>query len=545
MSGLTYAVIFFFVLALIGHGWHSFLKIRKHLHLLQLNSYFNERYVAWLHKKRSQVFSFQELRPLLAVIGLLFHGPLVFLVIFSLVYFRLLLTLPQVPEKKPLVFTARATRLLILSLGFLFLFDCGLFVLWWSKGDRWLEIMLVVLVGYNFLVPVFLMLANWLLLPIEHMIQQRYSCRAHAYLRTLNNLKVVGITGSFGKTSTKYILSELLRQRFITLKTPGSYNTPMGITKTILGELKPIHEVFVVEMSAKKPGDIREICRLVAPRYGLITAIGEQHLETFGSLENIKNTKNELLLALPTDGVAFLNFDDRHCRELAQALQCRVVTYGSEKNFVGTRKAQVDYPATDLTWNEHGSNFKVTNTRTQEQVVFQTPLLGRHNVSNVLGAIAVASELGMELTTMMHPLRQIVAVPHRLELKRVHGGVIFIDDAFNSNTVGSQMALEVLAQISGKRKMIVTPGMIELGVKEDEHNERFGEQIGKVCDYVILVGMEQTLSLQRGLKQTDYSAKQLFVARDFAAAKSHLEGMLQAGDVVLWENDLPDNYNEF
>lgn len=537
MSSITYAIMFFFVLALAGHACHTIWKIKKHLHMLQLNSYFNQRYASWLNKKKSQVFNLKELEPLIALIGMFFYEPLIVLILFALIYFRLFLVLPDTPEKKPLVFTARATRLFIVSLSFLAILYFGLFAIWWQKGDMWFEVSIGFLVFYNFLVPVFLILANLLLSPVEKLIQCWYLRKASYYLSTLSNLKVVGITGSFGKTTTKYVLTEILRHKFNTLKTPGSYNTPMGITKTILGELKPIHDIFVVEMSAKKPGDIQEICKLVEPHYGLITAIGEQHLETFKTLENIKKTKNELVDSLPPHGVAFFNLDDVNCQELANQAKCRVISYGIEAK-------ELDYRVLDVTLDEHGSSFKVIRKSDNSQAIFQVPLLGKPNIYNVLGAIAVAGELGMELSEMVYPLRKIIAIPHRLELRKVGGGIIFIDDAFNSNPVGSKMALEVLAEISGTRKIIVTPGMIELGTKEDEYNKIFGEHIATVCDYVILVGCEQTLAIQEGLKNTKYSPDKLFIAKDFANAKQHLESMLKVGDVVLFENDLPDNYSD-
>ena len=537
MSAMHYSVILFFVLALIMHGCHTIWQLKKQLHILQLNSYFNRRYFRWLQKNRAVVFSSKGLEPLLSLVGMFFQGPLIVLFLFTLSYSKLFLTRPHLPEKKPLVFTPRAMRLMLANLIFLCLLDLGLVFIWWQAGDFWLMIFIGALVIYNFFLPFFLMLTNIILLPLEELIKSWYVQDARRYLRTLTNLKVVGITGSFGKTTTKYVLTEILRQRFNVLKTPGSYNTTMGVTKVIRAELKPLHNIFVVEMSAKKPGDIQEICDLVRPKYGLITAIGEQHLETFKTLENIQQTKYELIAALPKDGTAFFNLDDRHCQELAHISTGHRVGYGIDA-------PNLDYRVVDLTLNGFGSSFTVVRARDNAQVCFQTKLLGRQNIYNVLAAIAIASELGMELSQMVYPLRQVMAIPHRLALKRVGTGIIFIDDTFNSNPVGSNMALEVLAQISGNRKIIVTPGMVELGVKEDEYNQLLGAAIAAVCNYVILVGRKQTLALQQGLQAKQYPLKQLFIAVDFNEAKQHLEQILQAGDVVLFENDLPDNYNE-
>jgi len=537
MSHITYAIIFFFVLALIGHGCYTVWKIRKHLHMMQLNAYFNRRYFDWLRRKGAQVFSLKELEPLLALAGMFFSNPLVALVLFALIYFKSFLIRPDNLEKKPLVFTMRANRLLAVNFSFLLLAYLGVITVWWKMGDVWFELFLGLLVFYNFFIPVFMMLANILLLPLEKLIQAWYFRNAYNYRSTLTNLKVVGITGSFGKTTTKYVLTEILRHKYNTLKTPGSYNTTMGVTKVIRSELKPIHEIFVVEMSAKKRGDIQEICKLVEPHYGLITAIGEQHLETFKTLENIKNTKNELIEALPKYGTAFLNMDDINCRELAGRAKCRVISYGIDAK-------DLDYCAGDIFLDEHGSSFKVMRKSDKVTSSFQTQLLGKHNIYNIVGAIALASELGVPFHEMTYPLRQISPVPHRLQLRKIGNDIVYIDDAFNSNPVGSQMALEVLQQISGKRKIIITPGLIELGVKEYDYNQVFGENIARVADYVILVGQEQTLAIQNGLQVRKYSKDKLFVASDFTEAKKHLEHILQPGDVVLFENDLPDNYND-
>jgi UDP-N-acetylmuramoyl-tripeptide--D-alanyl-D-alanine ligase len=505
--------------------------------MMQLNSYFNKRYFSWILDNRIRVFHIRELNPLFALIGMFFCNPLIVLVLFAISYFKAFLVRQHNPEKKPLIFTARATRLWLANISLLLLIYILLGITWWQIGNHWLEFSLCILVIYDFLIPILLILTNYIIWPLEKLVQNYYYNDAYSYRITLSDLKVIGITGSFGKTTTKYILNEILRCKFNILKTPGSCNTTMGITEIIRLKLKPIHEIFIAEMSAKQPGDIHEICQLVKPQYGLITAIGEQHLVTFKSLTNIIKTKNELIEALPSSGIAFLNLDDVNCRELASRAKCQVIKYGIDHS-------DLDFTVKDLILNEHGSNFRIIRNKDASTAVFHTKLLGRHNIYNIVGAIAVASEFGIKLSDMVYPIRRLTAVPHRLELKKIHKDIIFIDDAFSSNPVGSKYALEVLAQISGNRKIIITPGMIELGSKEYEYNRIFGEQIATVVDYVILVGQKQTLALQDGLKSKNYPSSQLLIAASFALAKKHLEAILQPGDVVLFENDLPDNYTE-
>jgi len=165
------------------------------------------------------------------------------------------------------------------------------------------------LVLFILLTPLFVILVNLLNSPLERAISNWYISDAKRILREMPHLIVIGITGSYGKTSTKYFLAKLLSYKYNTLMTPGSFNTPMGVVKTVREQLRPIHDVFVCEMGAKHVGDIKELCDLVNPRYGILTAIGPQHLDTQGTMENIEKTKFELPYALPDDGTAFLSYD--------------------------------------------------------------------------------------------------------------------------------------------------------------------------------------------------------------------------------------------
>lgn len=537
MINFIHIFFIFFALAILGHFLYSIWKIKRSLHILQLNSYYNRRYLTWLIKKKSSLIQLRDLEPLIALVGLFFNRPLIVLIFTATIYGKLLLEIPKTTEKKPLIFTARASRLFITNIVFLLiLYGCLLHFLI-TNGSLLFGLSLGTLVVYNVLQPLLFIVTNWLLTPLEQIIQKVYLKNGASYLKSLETLKVIGITGSFGKTTTKYIVTELLKRRFNALKTPQSYNTLMGVTKIIRSDLKPIHEFFVVEMSAKQPGDIKKICDLVKPQYGMITAIGEQHLETFKNLDAIKKTKNELIESLPPSGTAFFNADDLLCRELATAARCRIITYGIDSTVA-------DYRAMGIVTDEMGSKFTVLKYGSVTPVRFTTSLLGKHNIYNILGAIAVASELRIELNEMIYPISQLAAVPHRLALRKIHDNIVIIDDAFNANPVGSNIALEVLAQFTARRKIILTPGMIELGIKERQYNYEFGEHIAKVCDYVILVGKQQTLPIQEAVAQKNYPLSQLFVAQDFLMAKQHLEKILQPGDVVLFENDLPDNYNE-
>jgi len=349
------------------------------------------------------------------------------------------------------------------------------------------------------------------------------------------NLKIIGITGSFGKTSTKYILSKILAEKFNVLMTPESYNTAMGVTKVIRTDLKPIHEVFIVEMGAKQPGDIKELCELTSPQFGILTAIGEQHLDTFKNIEGVKRTKHELVESLPTQGIAFLNGDNEHIRTLPKTAVRKV--------YYGIANENLDYTASNIQMTEMGSTFTVRQ-QNGDLLTLQTPLLGKYTIYNILAAVAVACELKIDVKIIGYAVKNLEAVPHRLQLKRTAQGITIIDDAFNSNPVGSRLALDVLYGITGHQKILVTPGMVELGSREYELNKEFAIYAAKMCDYIILVGRKQTVPLQDGLKSVNYPDTKYYVAKDLNDANQHLQTLTRTGDVILFENDLPDTYNE-
>jgi UDP-N-acetylmuramoyl-tripeptide--D-alanyl-D-alanine ligase len=274
--------------------------------------------------------------------------------------------------------------------------------------------------------------------------------------------------------------------------TPGSYNTTMGVIKTIRMFLKPIHQVFIVEMGAKQHGDITEICDLVQPSIGILTAVAEQHLDTFKTLENVKQTKFELIRALPKKGSAFLNAE-------YEIIKNEPVSDNTCKTYYSANSAQSDYYANDFSYTQKGMRFSFYK-KGEKLIDLETKLLGNHNVSNIVASCAVAYQMGVPTESIRFAVKNLEPVEHRLEIKQNTAGITIIDDAFNSNPSGATMALEVLKQMQGNQKIIVTPGMIELGDKEFFYNKKFGEQISEVCDLVVLVGPKQTIPIAEGLK---------------------------------------------
>ena len=521
------------------------------LHILQLDSYKTGRYLKWIRQHLKNCF---EVKEILVIGGLLvltafypqYYDTLFFPVLcvaWSGFQVYLSTRRKKVEVKKLLVYTARAKRVFGLSICLL----VGLATILVLIADRspWR----IAIFLFSEVSVINLTLANLLIYPLERTINGAYLFSARKRIRTLQP-RVIGITGSYGKTSTKYILHQILSQKFNTLMTPDSYNTPMGICKVIRGELTAEHEIFIVEMGAYKRGDIRELCNLASPEIGILTAVGPQHLERFKSIENIAQTKYELIESLPSDGLAVFNCDNEICAGLSDKREqggSPVRRYATEPFSVDSVSDRADLTATNIRHTAEGLAFTVhANVGTSDiaDSEIRTRLLGRHNVSNILAAIAVAIECGMTLEAIQKAIINVEPVPHRLQLTSGVGNVTIIDDSFNANPVGAKAALEVLTEIGEGKKVLVTPGMVELGEREYEENRHLGEQAAEVCDLVILVGPTRTTPILEGLKAAEYPNQQIIVALNLEEVKQHLATQVQAGDVVLFENDLPDNYNE-
>ncbi len=496
---------------------------RHALHIFQQNSYIVKRYLTWLKEnglrtlKESLVFilfaaACSAVRSSDAAVWGLF----------------VLAAAGIVREKyrtyrKPLVLTARVKRQcavmgVLAALMFLAVYR--------MNAVRILPVLSLFL-PWLLIIPV-----GWITAPIEHAVQQSFLNDAKRILAERPDLIRIGITGSYGKTSTKNVIQAVVSEKYSSLMTPASFNTPMGITRTIREQLKPIHQVFVCEMGADKPGDISELMAFVHPVIGVVTSVGPQHLATFGSQEKITYEKMRMVEELPEGGTAVLNYDNELIRTWQVKNSVKIITYG-------IRSEDADYRAEDIRYDAEGSSFTVVHG--DERIALKTKLLGELNILNILSAVAVARELDVPWFSVERAVRQMKQVEHRLELTRI-GGLRFIDDAFNANPSGAKMALDVLERMPGKR-WIVTPGMIELGERQAEINHTFGTQMPGHCDEVILVGREQTEPILRGLRDSGFPETHIMVADGLQEAMNRIFAEASPDDTILLENDLPDAFN--
>ncbi|HTU01989.1 MAG TPA: UDP-N-acetylmuramoyl-tripeptide--D-alanyl-D-alanine ligase, partial [Candidatus Sulfotelmatobacter sp.] len=388
------------------------------------------------------------------------------------------------------------------------------------------------------LAPAAVLLAGWVATPLERGLGRRFLSQAAARMRGYPG-RVIGVTGSYGKTGTKLILADLLAEKYRVCKTPAGVNTTMGITRVIREDLQDAHEVFIVECSAYGPGEIQQVCDLVHPTLAILTAVGVQHLERFGTPERIAAAKYELLASLPPGGPAVINADDPGALALARRADVegkRVLLYG-----MGDAPA-LALRGVDVGVGPRGSRFRAVTAGGESQA-FETPLLGRWNLSNILGALTAALECGLPLAAMRRAVAALKPAPHRLEVHE-EGGITRILDVANANPRGAAMALEVLGQFTAGRRILITPGMVELGALEADENRRFGRAAAGVCDYVVLVGPRQTQPIQDGLADAGFAAERIRVVRHADAVADALADIVRPGDVLLYENRLPDTYLE-
>lgn len=492
-----------------------------YMHMFQLNSYRADDQWHWLLKNRGKVVPLAL--PLIGgIIGVICGGNAGLIVCAVFILLGCLFYKPK-KAKKPLKYTARVKRMLV-TVAVLYLVMTVLLAVFASA--RVAAVVTGVVAAAS---PFVIILANIINRPIELSINRYYTNDAKKMLAACPNLIVIGVTGSYGKTSVKYFLNTLLKAKYNVLMTPESYNTPMGVVKTVRSSLRATHEIFICEMGAKYVGDIKELCDIVHPKHGIITSIGPQHLESFKSLENIISTKFELADALPQDGMLFLNGDNEY---IAAKASDRAITYGLSSDS--------GYKAHIISVSEKGTTFEV-ETPDGERAEFTTKLVGTHNCLNILGAIAVSHELGIPLAQLRPQVRRIECVPHRLELSK-RPGMTLLDDSYNSNPSGTRAALETLSFFDGE-KIMVTPGMVELGEKQEEYNYEFGKNAASVCDYVALVGERQTKSIYDGLVDAGFDKERIFVCSALGEALTRVSAIrTDKKKIVLLENDLPDNY---
>lgn len=529
-------------------GVGTSLRAYKQARFYQIEEYKMGRYARWWVKVRDR---FAPSRPLVVTaIGL------VMIFIFSeasgsalpMIIGMIVASIANIPPdegeiKKKFRHTPRANRLL----GATWLWITASFIVIAIITSRiesmrfaTLFVMIAGLIGH-LIAPFYLMLGNITTMPIESFLRGRFVASAKNVMKQINPT-VIGITGSYGKTTTKVFLTDILNGRYKAYPTPKSYNTMMGVCIAINNDLKNDFSIdyFVVEMGAYIRGEIQRICDLTPPHISIVVEVGPQHLERFGSLENIAIAKYEIIKGLPPDGVGVFNWDNLYVREMYNKGYPKTRLAISKTVSPQNPPDGVRFIGSDITETLNGLSFIVTDAERGESAQFETSLMGEHNVTNILLSVAVAVHEGMKLRDIAQRVKNLRPAESRL-VKQTIGGITIINDAYSANPAGVVSALKALSLHSG-RKLVITPGMVELGELHYPENYKLGELLTQYATDVILVGTDQTKPIFDGLKASGFADDHLQVVDELREAISWYQAHLVAGDTVLFLNDLPDTY---
>ena len=357
-----------------------------------------------------------------------------------------------------------------------------------------------------------------------HETPQRALADLASWHRARLDAHVIGVTGSCGKTTTKNVLAQLLRKHLRTVASPASFNNEIGVPHTLLladGDT----QALVVEVGTNHPGEIAALCRVARPTAGIVTNVGASHLEGLGSLEGVAREKSDLFASLPPSGFAVLNLDCRFAATLRAAARCRVITYSVE----GSGRERGDLDATEPWFHAGGTTFVLEGRR------ITIPLLGIHNVSNVLAALGVCRGLGIPLEALLEELTRLEGGRRRMERREV-GEVTVYDDSYNANPESALAAVRVLSGLHGRgRRVLVLGDMLELGASAPELHFQVGrEAAGSGVELLVLVG-ELTRATAAGALEAGMDAARVVHLDSMQQASDAIGELLRPGDVALFK----------
>lgn len=527
MSLISHLPMAIFALSLAGFGM---VRINTVITYFQQDEYDSSRFLGAVMRVRLyDVLATLGLIALLIANAVLDLGAYAWLIAAALLGL-IALREPGYTYKKKLVATERLRRIRWLARGFFIL----------SLGALLLHHLAVFVILQA--IPLWIMLANRLLRPMQEKINQGFIDQAVDKLSTYRPV-TIGITGSFGKTTTKHILAEILESAGPVFYSPGSINTVLGLTRNIREKLQRGHKYFIAEMGAYGIGSIKRLCDFSDPEYAIVTAIGDAHTERFGSIANIALAKSELVehvtarggqAVIPHDILEHAPF--KALKDAHPSL-VKTVGYTDEADFK-ISKADLE----DSNWAIELQDLSVSDA---PAIHYTLPLLGDHNILN--------SALSVALTYLISPAtanriaafsKDVEQVQHRLQKVDNPGQPLILDDAYNSNEVGFKNAVSVLKKLAdqrGGKAILVTPGVAELGLEHDRVHNRLGQHASDLCDVIIAINPARIESFVAAVDQDDVT---FHTRPSFADARRLISEIAAETDVVLYENDLPDILEE-
>ena len=428
---------------------------------------------------------------------------------------------PSRDFRKPLKFTLKIkliTALASLLILFISLFLSKIFV----NNTYKLAILLGTYTLGLYFSYIFLIIINVILLPIDILIKALLVFFAKNKIKKLNNVKIIGVAGSYGKTEMKDLLATVLAEKYRVVKTPESVNTPVGIARTILSQVNEKTEILVVEMGEYYPGDIKNICSIALPQISVITGINEAHLERLKSIDNGIKTIFEIAKNMKSNGILLLNAKDKLIKN-------------NYKKFIARQEIYLYQAKGKIEFNEDASGF------IYQKIFF--PLLGQYNLDKIDGVIYLAKKLGLNHQEIETGLKKIKTPAHRLQpILNREKNILVIDDSYNGNPDGVEEAIKTLSLFKKRRKIFVTPGLVEMGDKSREVHQRIGQRLNDVVDLVILIKNSVTPDIEEGLIKAGFNQNNILMCNSMMEAQNNLNKIIKSGDVVLFQNDWPDNY---
>lgn len=576
-SSLNPAVAVLSSALFLASSWFAVARGSALMMFFQQEEYDNARFVAWLKDKQAYDKSASGWLALAAFTSALLQSDLsaalqlqiVFLSMLPLILFFIgilhgirLSAVARKNNKKPLVRTDRVKRIMrvysVITLAILALvfwlasfapIGTSYSVSYEENAESWLDsfeflslthdwrfaALTLLTVGLFQLLPFLIITANKLLEPFEERVKAKFRAEAVEKFNALSPT-VIAITGSFGKTSTKHILAHILEAAAPTLATPGSVNTEMGITRVIREKLTPDHQFFIVEMGAYGPGSIARLCRLTPPNVSLITAVGAAHYERFKTLGTVAKAKFEIAEAVfKNGGKAIISTDGIPAKYVAE----RTSAVPGDYTRVG---AEGDIQIKGHKITKDGLVIEVFDGT--EDHTITAPLYGHHQAENIVIAAATARAVGLPWSAIKGALATVPQIRFRLEVSRSADAPTLINDAYNSNPVGFAAALEcldILVKPEGRR-ILVTPGMVELGALHEAEHERLGALTAQLTDVVCVVTPDRIPSYVKGLEANNDGSTTVMTFSNQEDAENWVKANWKAEDAVLFENNLPDLY---
>ncbi|MBD5405582.1 UDP-N-acetylmuramoyl-tripeptide--D-alanyl-D-alanine ligase [bacterium] len=524
-----------FIIAFITFMFFVYRRSLLSLHFLQQEGYENKNFFKFIFHKLQLIDKYLTVVVFLyTVLSVGYKNYIIDMSVLSLIFliFAFIQINPMsATSKKKLVLTLRAKRILYLSI----IIDAVLAGIIFYTLHTLKNYCLCEDVGYLLLliqvIPFMLIVSNILLKPFELLVRHKYVKEAEKRLNEVNPI-VIGITGSFGKTSTKNILHHIVSSVAPTLTTARSINTLMGITQVIRSDLKKNHKYFIVEVGTSAKGKIKKICSLIKPKFGILTAVGFAHFANFKNQESLAKEKMDLIKSVNSNnGVSVINtlqVDKKFIPDMANLIFLSDTV--ENKNTYKISNIKQDINGVNFVLSFGGKNYKI-----------EAPIFGLHQANNISMAIILAFKLGIPTDTIIASLKTLKQVEHRLEVKKQPNGITIIDDGFNSNVDGFVSALNTLRTLANNgRAILITPGMVELGKKHKEHHIRVAKEALLKCDIVIAVVPERIKDFVDTFKNSMNKNQQLILVGSFKEALAWTTKNAKKGDVILYENDLPD-----